>query len=166
VALAACGAAAPPPPSVSLHLGAPADGARVLSATVLLSGTVSPAAATVEVLGRQIAVSGGAFSVPVPLQPGTNVIDVLAGAPQEQAAMSVVRVFRELEVSVPYVIGDSPTAAQSRLQGLHLGVRIVRNSFPLDFLIPVPYTVCATSPPAGRQVPPGSTIAVTVSKTC
>jgi len=49
--------------------------------TVVLRGTVSPAGATVLVHGRRVEVAGGTFEATVGLEAGTNVIDVLASAP-------------------------------------------------------------------------------------
>ena len=142
-ALAACGQAFDAHPQISLRVATPGDGITVLKSSVLVSGTVSPSVASVQVLGHPVPVSGGSFSVQVPLAPGTNVVDVLAGAPHAQAAISVVRVVRELEVPVPDLIGESPTTAQSRLAAIHLTADVQKNAFPLDFLIPTPYSVCS-----------------------
>jgi Glucodextranase, domain B/PASTA domain len=166
VALSACGGSAPPPARVGLHVGSPGDGAHVLQSTVTVSGTVSASVSSVQVLGHSVPVSHGAFSVKVALNPGTNMVDVLAGAHGAQAAMSVVRVVRELQVPVPDLIGSSPATAQQRLTAMHLGERLEKTSYPLDFLVPRPYQVCSTSPAPGQPVPPASTVTVTISKTC
>ena len=72
-------------PPVRLTLAAPADGARLVQDTVHVSGTVSPTASTVTVAGKHVPVSGGSFGTEVQLQPGQNVVDVLAGAKDSAA---------------------------------------------------------------------------------
>jgi beta-lactam-binding protein with PASTA domain len=80
--------------------------------------------------------------------------------------MSVVRVVRDLEVPVPDLTGLSPTEAQQRLTALGLAERQEKTGYPLDFLVPRPYQVCSTEPGPHQPVPPGSTVTVTISKTC
>src|SRR4051794_41914084 len=79
-----CGGDGPAPAPVRLQITAPQDEAVVRDAQVQLRGTVRPATATVTGEGRRAAGSGGEVHATVGLQPGTNVVDVLAsaGAPQ------------------------------------------------------------------------------------
>jgi hypothetical protein len=166
IAVAGCGTAARPITPVQLVLAAPVDGTRVTNASVAISGTVSPAGASVLVLGQRVTVRHGAFSAQVSLQPGTNIIDVMAGAPRAPAAMAAVRVFRQVLVSVPNLVGDSPSDATSALRARGLVARTRDNDGFLGALIPTSPSVCSTTPPGGRQVLPGSPVTVTVSKTC
>jgi len=165
-AIAGCGDAAQTPVRVQLHLDAPADGTRILSPSITVSGSVSPASASVLVLGRSVTVDGGSFTAQIPLKPGTNLVDVLAGAPEAQEAMDVVRVFRELPVTVPGVGGDSSSAAVAALKAAGLVPRVHDTDGGLDFLLPIPRQACATNPPAGQGVAPGSTVDLTISKLC
>ena len=165
-ALSGCGNASHPTAQVQLRLAAPADGTRILATSIGVSGTVAPATANVVVLGRSVAVNAGSFSARVALKPGTNLVDVLAGAPHAQGAMSVVRVFRELPVTVPDLAGASPSSAERQLEALGLAPRVHQSDGGLDFLLPIPRQVCVTNPGAGRGVAPGSTVTVTVSKLC
>ena len=151
---------------MQLHLDAPVDGTRIFADSIAVSGSVSPPSASVLVLGRRVAVTAGSFSARVALKPGTNLVDVLAGAPQVQEAMNVVRVFRELPVTVPDLGGNSPSGAERQLEALGLVPRMHDSDGGLDFLLPIPRQVCSTSPAAGRGVAPGSTVDVTVSKFC
>jgi hypothetical protein len=164
-ALAGCGSASKPEATVRLALTAPTDGARVTSDSITISGSVSPAA-SVLILGQRVPVARGAFTTRVSLQPGTNIIDVLAGAPHALATMTAVRVYRQVEVTVPDVSGDSPSAADRALQSAGLVARVVNNGQFFDFLIPTSPQVCSSSPGAGRSVAPGSTVTLSVSKTC
>src|SRR3712207_3541710 len=73
----------PPPQAllpVELEVTAPDDLAVVQTDTVVVRGTVRPGAAGVRVMGRSAQVGGGRFSAEVPVQPGANVIDVIATA--------------------------------------------------------------------------------------
>jgi hypothetical protein len=166
-ALSGCGATTKPSTPLRLQLTSPADGADVTSTSVLVSGTVTPTtAANVFVLGQSVAVSHGAFTARVQLQPGTNIIDVLAGAPHAVAAMAAVRVYRQVEVTIPALAGQSPSAATRALRGAGLVPRIQNDSQLFDFLLPNPPLVCNSTPPAGRSVPPGTAVTLSVSKTC
>lgn len=165
-AISGCGTTSRPTAYVQLRVNAPADGTRILAGSIGISGNVSPATATVLVLGRSVAVNRGTFSAQVTLKPGTNLVDVLAGAPHAQDAMSVVRVVRELPVTVPDLDGASPSGAERQLETLGLVPSVHDNEGGLDFLLPIPRQVCVTSPAAGSGVAPGSTIELTVSKLC
>src|SRR5687768_11960998 len=78
-------------PEVKLELGSPADSAVVRSETVEIRGTVQPRGASVEVLGREVAVDAGSFRAEVPLEPGANLIDVAAGARGRRPDFAVAR---------------------------------------------------------------------------
>ncbi len=165
-ALSGCGAKSQPVARVQLQLEAPADGTRILADSISVSGRVSPPSAAVLVRGRSVSVTAGSFSAQVSLKPGTNLVDVLAGAPHAQGAMGVVRVFRELPVTVPDLAGASPSGAERQLEALGLVPAIHDSDGGLDFLLPIARQVCVTSPTAGRGVAPESTVEVTVSKLC
>jgi hypothetical protein len=166
IAVAGCGATARPAAPVHLVLAGPVDQARVTDSSIVVHGTVSPASATVTIAGQRVPVTHGAFTADVSLTPGTNIIDVLAGAPHAAAAMGAVRVYRQALVHVPDVSGDSPGDAQSRLRAVGLVPKTVDNDPFFDSLLPISNGVCGTTPSAGRSVLPGSVVTVTVSKSC
>jgi bacillopeptidase F len=150
-----------------LQLSSPADGTRVTSDSVTVAGSVSPpSAASVLVVGQRVALTGGTFSARVAVQPGSNIIDVLAGAPHARATMTAVRVYRLLDVTVPDLSGDSPSAATRALHALGLQFRFHDEDGFFDFLLPNSPQVCGSSPPAGRSVEPGSVVTLSVAKTC
>ena len=128
--LAACGdsSSTATKPPVRLSVDAPGDGAVVRQGTVEISGRVSPAGATVTVLGRSATIAGQSFSASVPMDAGDNVIDVMATAPAARPAMTAVRILREITIRVPDVTGDSPGDARSRLEqaGLRADVHRIR----------------------------------------
>jgi hypothetical protein len=168
VALAGCGGSAKKPaPPVRLSVDAPTDMAVLHTATVDLHGTVSPPTARVTVEGRDVGVSGGQFSTQVGLQPGTNLIDVLAGASGgARPAMVALRVRRQVTVNVPDLSGLTPNDAKDALASLGLKADIKKAGGILEFLLPENARVCDTNPAAGTQVNPGSTVTVFAAKAC
>lgn len=167
IALDGCGAASRPERQVRLRLGGPADGTRVHTGSITLTGTVSPAGAIVLVLGHRVPVVRGGFTAQVPLSPGTNIVDVLAGAPRAQAAMNAVHVVRVVYVPVPDLAGADPSDAQHQLAAIGLRPHVHNSDDFFDSLLPlISDHVCSTSPSAGTKVPPDSQITISVSKTC
>jgi uncharacterized Zn-binding protein involved in type VI secretion len=167
--LSGCGAARPRAGSVSavrLNLTAPEDQTTTLDPEVQVSGTVSPQRATVLVAGRPAAVQGDSFVALVPIRAGSNVIDVMAGAPHAAGAATAVRVYRRLPVAVPALNGQSPAAATSRLVRLGLRAKVVDVGGFLRALIPASKQVCRTVPAAGRELAPGTQVLVQVAKLC
>src|SRR4030095_3200898 len=70
-----------PPAAVDLTVSSPSDMATVRAESVEVRGTGARASAAVRVLGRRAAVSGGGtFKAKASLEPGANVIDVMATA--------------------------------------------------------------------------------------
>jgi Glucodextranase, domain B/PASTA domain len=160
---AGSGAAVPP---VHLSLTAPEDQVTILARDVQVTGTVSPRRATVLVAGQRVAVQAGSFAVRVPVRAGTNVIDVIAGAPHASGAVTAVRVYRQLPVAVPALSGQSSASATSQLIGRGLRAKVVDVGGFFQSLIPGSSQVCRTSPPAGQQLAPGTQVVVQVAKLC
>jgi hypothetical protein len=164
--LSACGSVhAPASSAVRLSVERPLDGAITLAPQIVVRGTVA-GAASVLVAGRSAPVSGGAFTIAVPVRPGSNVIDVMAGARGARAAMSALRVYRELPVEVPRLKGRGGSAASAELRRLGLRALVHDGSGFLQSLLPLSKHVCASSPPAGRWVAPGSAVALEIAKVC
>jgi hypothetical protein len=164
IAVAGCGSSAVKPgPRIRLSVTAPPT---VHTGSATISGTVSPTGATVLVLGHQVAVHRGSFTTQVSLDPGTNIIDVLAGAPRAQDAMSAVRVFRLVYVTVPTLSGAGTSEAVQRLRALGLVPQVNKDDPFFSVLIPGSDAVCGTEPGSGAKVAPGTRVTVTVSKTC
>ena len=165
--LAACGGSSTSGRSpVRLTIDAPGDGAVVRDGTVQVSGRVSPAGATVTVLGRSASVAGGSFTASIPLDAGDNIVDVMASAPASRPAMTALRILRELQIRVPDVTGDSPDDARSRLEEAGLRADVHESGGLLDDLLPTDPSVCDTSPSAGARVDRGSTVKVHTAKVC
>jgi hypothetical protein len=167
-ALVGCGSAsAPAAPPIHLSIERPIDRTTTLGSQVLVRGTVAaPGPVTVLVGGRRVPVSGGAFTTEVAVRPGSNVIDVLAGGAGAQPAMSALRVYRELPVAVPDLDGRSPEAASAELQRVGLRPVLHDGGGFFENLLPLSKHVCASVPPAGRSVAPGSAVALQIAKLC
>jgi hypothetical protein len=168
--LAGCGgggdAPSPPAARVRLLVGAPPDGAVVRGGTVEVQGGVSPASAEVSVLGRPALVTSGRFTVVVPIEPGINIIDVAASARDRRAAFAVLRVTRDVLVTVPDLTGVVEADIDARLQPFGLRASVQREGGILDVLRPGDRAVCEQEPRGGARVRRGQTVRVVVSKSC
>jgi hypothetical protein len=168
LAVAACGGSSSTAtkPPVRLSVDAPGDGTVVHASSVDISGRVSPAGASVTVLGRPATVAGGGFTATVPLGAGANVIDVMASAPAARPALTALRVMRQLQVRIPDVTGASPGEARSRLAQAGLRADVHASGGLLDDLLPTDPSVCDVRPAPGTRVDRGSTVRVRTAKVC
>jgi rhodanese-related sulfurtransferase len=167
--LTACGSSTRPAlPPLHLSVSSPVDGGRTLESEVQVRGSVGPGAASVLVSGKAVAVRHGSFSAWVPIAAGTNLIDVLAGAPRAADAMTVVRVYRQLPVAVPDVTGqDSDTAARQLVQaGLRPRLQDTDGGFFQSLLPFVSKQVCSSDPPPASLLPPGSPVTLQIARFC
>jgi hypothetical protein len=151
---------------VRLEVAGPSDQASTLAGAVAVRGTVSPANATVLVEGRPASVRRGSFSAQVSLVPGTNVIDVLAGAPHAAGSATAIRVYRQIPVSVPDLSGANPSRAVAQLTRLGLRPEVVDTGGFYQSLNPTSTQDSSTSPAPGATLAPGSGIQVQVAKVC
>ena len=151
---------------VSLAISSPTDSAVVRDEEVAISGRVRPADATVVVLGREADVAGGRFEARIPLEEGSNVIDVGASARGRASAWRALRVTRQVVVEVPDLVGESRDDAVGRLEDVGLRAQIDEADGVLDRFLPSGWGVCETDPEAGVEVAKGARVRVRVSKTC
>jgi beta-lactam-binding protein with PASTA domain len=152
---------------VRLTLDTPSDGSRVETSSATVSGTVSPDGARVLVVGRSVTPNpDGRFSTTVSLTPGTNLIDVIASAPNARPVMTSLRVVRYVLIRVPPVTGDSPSDAAAAIRAAGLTPKLNGDSNPFSFLLPLPEQICSQSPSGGAQVEPNSTVTLQAGKVC
>jgi hypothetical protein len=166
VSVAGCGSgggAAPPP--VRLTVANP-DLALVRDSSVEIRGTVRPAGAVVTVRGERATVAAGRFTARVDIDPGVNVIDVLAYAGRARPALTAVRVRRITTVKVPDVTGLKTDEARSQLEGLGLKVDVQKDDGFFDSLVGGDRVVCSTDPEAGSRADVGEQVTVVVSRSC
>jgi hypothetical protein len=167
--LSACGGDKPAKPvgTVRLQVTAPQDLGTVRTASVEVRGTVTPSSARVTVRGERAQVSGGAWSAQINIEPGVNVVDVLASAGRARPALTAVRVRRVVDVVVPDLVGLSADDAKTALQDANLkGDLQTTNGGFFDELLGGSPEVCATEPSAGAHVDPGSTVVVQLARRC
>jgi hypothetical protein len=152
---------------VRLQITAPADQDTVRDDRVRLRGTVSPAGATVVVRGEKADVSGGSWTAEVGLEPGVNVVDVMASSGSARPALTALRVRRVVEVDVPDVTGLSADDAEQELQDAHLeaDLQTDKGGF-FDELLGGSPRVCDTEPGPGATVGPGTTVTVHLARDC
>lgn len=166
LALAGCGGGDPPAADVRLSIEAPGDMTLLTDDVVEVRGTVAPRDARVLVEGREVSVEDGRFSEDVALLPGTNLVDVVAGAERARPAMAAVRVQRQVSVRVPELVGYTPRDARDTLAALGLEADVQEAGGLIEFLLPEDARVCETEPSAGSEVDPGATVRVLASKRC
>ena len=155
-----------PPAPVALDVGSPADDAVVRDENVEIRGTVEPADADVDVMGRAADVSAGVWSADVALEPGANVIDVMATARGRSPALTAVRITRELDVEVPDLEGLEVQEAQERVGEAGLELEVEEGGGLFDDLLPGEPAVCRQEPEAGAQVPRGTAVRVVTARSC
>lgn len=167
LALAGCGEAKKPAAPVRLSVDSPTDTQLLRQDSVDVHGVVSPPTATVSVEGEDVAVRNGRFSTRVSLLPGTNLIDVVAGADGgARPAMVALRIRRQVTVAVPDLTGVTPSDATDALAAKGLEADIQETGGLIELLLPEDARVCDTDPAAGTDVDPGSTVTVFVAKRC
>ena len=149
-----------------LKIATPSDGATLRRGTADVRGSVSPRSSSVTVLGRPALVSDGRFTVVVPLEPGVNVIDVMATAPRRLPTMTALRVTRDVLVTVPALVGVLEDEVEARLDPLGLEVDVERGGGLFDVLRPGEPRVCEQEPEAGTRVRRGREVLVVVAKDC
>ena len=160
-----CGDSSPERP-VRLEITAPTDAAVVHDGSVEVRGVVHPRRARVLVLGRPAHVARGEFRAVVPLQAGSNLIDVGASARGAAPAWNALRVTREVVVTVPDLIGATRGDAVDQLDALGLNADVEEEGDLLDELLGGDWFVCESDPPAGSDVQRGANIRLTVAKGC
>jgi hypothetical protein len=151
---------------VRLEITAPTDAAVVHDGSVEVRGLVHPRGARVLVLGRPVRVARGEFRAVVPLQAGTNLIDVGASARGAAPAWNALRVTREVLVKLPDLAGATRDDAIDRLDALGLDAEVQEEGDLLDELLGGDWIVCESSPPAGSDVRRGARIHLIVARGC
>jgi len=151
---------------VALEVSGPVDMEVVRGEAIDVHGSVQPAGAAVRVLGGPAEVSAGTFTASVPLEPGVNVIDVIATARGREPALTALRVTREMPVVVPDLGGKEVPEVQEELSTLRLELEVETGGGLLDELLGGEPAVCEQQPEAGAEVRPGSTVEVVVARRC
>lgn len=170
-AVAACGgdarrSGAPGSRAVRVTITGPGDQATTRSQMLTVHGSVTPADASVLVLGQPADVVAGAFTARVALRPGANVIDLEATAAGRSPALTALRVTREMPIAVPDLSHLTPDDARARVARLGLLLRTQDDGGLLEGILPGTPGVCAQRPGAGAEAHKGDTVTVLVAKRC
>ena len=144
---------------VALDVSAPTDEATVRAEVIDVRGSVDPPGAPAH--GR-----GGGFAAAGPRQPGANVIDVIAPGRGREPAMTALRVVREMPVEVPDLEDAEITEAQERVADVGLELEVHESGGLFDELFGGELAVCSQDPEAGELVRRGTTIVVSVARSC
>lgn len=150
---------------VKIKLEAPNTGGTTRDDHIALRGTVTPADATVAVMGQTAQVTAGEFTADVDLKPGGNVIDVTATSPGRRPAADALRYVRDMSVDVPNVLGKSPDDASAAVKAIGLVAVVQDDGNWLDKLLGSPQ-VCAVDPPAGTAVAKGTKVILQIARDC
>jgi hypothetical protein len=151
---------------VRVTIVGPGDQTTTRAGTLTVSGSVSPASASVLVLGQPADVVAGAFTARVPLQPGANVIDLEATAKGRSPALTALRVTREVPIVVPDLSHLTTADARARAAKLGLRLRTENGGGLLEGILPGTPGVCAQRPDPGSELRRGETVTVLVAKRC
>jgi hypothetical protein len=89
-----CGSSEPRK-SARVQVNVPVDGSTIRSKRITVRGTVTPANASVRILGQQAQVQDNVFSSSVGLDPGENHIDVVATGPDIDPTSTAITVIRK-----------------------------------------------------------------------
>jgi hypothetical protein len=167
--LAGCGGSAAPATTAAVRLAVatPGDMQSVRDGSVEVRGTVRPAGATVTVRGRRASTSGSSWSASVALEPGVNVVDVLASSGSAKPALTAVRIRRIIDIEVPDVTGLSADDAKQQLEDAHLVAKTETDGGGFfDQILGGDPQVCSTDPEPGTTVDPGTTVTVQLARHC
>ena len=156
-----------PPAPVELDVTAPADMAVVQSETVEVRGHGGARGrARCACWGSGRTSAAGRSAPRCALEPGANVIDVIATARGRGTAMTAFRVTREVPVKVPDLDGLEAPEVEEQLSDAGLRADITERGGLLEELLPGEPAVCEQDPEPGAEVRRGTTVRVEVSKSC
>jgi hypothetical protein len=120
----------------------------------------------VRVRGEPAHVRDGTFAAAVALEPGANVIDVIATARGREPAMTALRVVREMPVEVPDLEDAEISEAQERVADAGLELEVQESGGLFDELLGGEPAVCEQDPEPGALVRRGTTVVVAVARSC
>ena len=153
----------------------PRDGAELRERKVLVEGTVTPPDATVRVAGGPARMRNGVFDARVPVERGSNRIEIAAEAdgreidrqtltvkrlaPAEEAA---ARIARGYDGRVPDIRAERLDIVRSAFR--RIGLRYLEVKLSEGRIEPQEWAACGTRPPAGERPPRGKRLILLVAK--
>jgi hypothetical protein len=165
-------AAAPEPGMTVLT---PRNGAELRERELLVEGTVTPPGAVVRVAGRTARTQSGVFHARVPVERGTNRIEVAARAGGREigreeltvkrlagAEAAAARIAREYDGRVPNVRGERLDIVRSAFRRIgldYIEVKMTKGRIEVEG-----WAACGSRPLAGERPPQGKRLVVFVGK--
>jgi hypothetical protein len=147
-----------------MNILTPRDGAEVREDAVLVEGTVTPPDATVQVAGRPARTQNGVFASRVPVDRGSNRVEVAAKAngqeigrealtikrlaPAEEAAAQIAS---EYNGRVPDIRAERLDIVRSAFR--QIGLRYIEVKLGRGRVVPEEWAACGSRPPEGERPP-------------
>jgi hypothetical protein len=153
----------------------PRDGAELREGEVLVEGTVTPPDATVRVAGRPARTRNGVFEQTVPVERGSNRIEIAAEADGKEigrealtvkrlaaAAEAAARIAREYNGRVPDIRSERLDIVRSAFR--QIGLRYLEVKLGKGRIVPEGWAACGSRPPAGERPPRDKPLILLVAK--
>jgi hypothetical protein len=153
----------------------PRDGAELREDEVLVEGTVTPPDATVQVAGRPARTQNGVFASRVPVDRGSNRVEVAAKAngqeigrealtikrlaPAEEAAAQIAS---EYNGRVPDIRAERLDIVRSAFR--QIGLRYIEVKLGRGRIVPEEWAACGSRPPEGERPPRDKPLVLLVAK--
>ena len=153
----------------------PRDGAELREGEVLVEGTVTPPDATVQVAGRPARTQNGVFQSRVPVDRGSNRVEVAAKANGQEIgrkALTIKRLAPADEASaqiadgyngrVPDIRGERLDIVRSAFD--QIGLRFIEVKLSRGRIVPEEWAACGSRPPEGERPPRDKPLVLLVAK--
>ena len=159
----------------SMNVLTPRDGAELREGEVLVEGTVTPPDATVQVAGRPAHTQNGVFKSRVPVDRGSNRVEVAATASGEEIdrrALIIKRLAPAGEAAARIASdyhGRVPDIRSERLdivrRAFHqIGLRFIEVKLGTGRIVPEEWAACGSRPPEGERPPRDKQLVLLVAK--
>jgi hypothetical protein len=153
----------------------PRDGAELREGEVLVEGTVTPPDATVRVAGRPARKRNGVFEATVPVERGSNRIEIAAedgGKEIDRKALTVkrlaaageaaARIARDYDGRVPDIRSERLDIVRSAFR--QIGLRYLEVKLGKGRIVAEEWAACGSRPPAGERPPRNKPLILLVAK--
>jgi hypothetical protein len=153
----------------------PRDGAELREGEVLVEGTVTPPDATVQVAGRPARTRNGVFASRVPVDRGSNRVEVAATANGQEigrqaltikrlapAEAAAAQIASEYNGRVPDIRGERLDIVRSAFH--QIGLRFIEVKLGRGRIVPEEWAACGSRPPEGERPPRDKPLVLLVAR--
>jgi glucodextranase-like protein len=159
----------------SMTVLTPRDGAELREDRVLVEGTVTPPDATVQVEGRPARTQNGVFASRVPVDRGSNRVEVTAKANGQEIgreALTIKRLAPADEAAAKIASGYHGRVPDIRAERLdivrsafrQIGLRFIEVKLGRGRIVPEEWAACGSRPPEGEPTPRDKPLVLLVAK--